>query len=313
LVLIGLSRWQEAEECARTALELDADDEFASNLLAHALRMQNRLAESEDESRRRLARNPEDAFSFANAGWSALQRGDVQGAENHFKEALRIDPEMEHARDGLKHSYRARSAFFRVFLKWSFFMQRFSSKHQFAIIIGLVVGFRILRSLAASVHPLLVIPVAVVYFLLVFGSWLSEGIANFLLLRDPVARLSLSGGEKAEGAAMGLLLCGGLLTLVAGAATGISPLIIAGGLLMITALPASLVFTNQSRLGRMVFSAICLILLVLGGVMVGDVAVHPARPILEGTAGSLFGIVIVLGLGSTWLGMIPALRKGRAE
>jgi tetratricopeptide (TPR) repeat protein len=313
LALIGLNRWKEAEDCARTALGLDADDEFASNLLAHSLRMQNRLAESEDESKRRLARNPEDAFSFANAGWSALQRGDVKGAEGHFKEALRIDPEMEHARDGLKQSYRARSAFFRVFLKWSFFMQRFSANHQFAIIIGLIVGFRILRVLAASVHPLLVIPVALVYYLFVFGSWLSDGIANFLLLRDPVARLSLDRGEKIEGAAMGVLLVGGLVGLVAGASMGMSPLIVAGGILMVTALPASMIFTNPSRIGRVVFSLIALAVLLMGAMMVFDVAVHPGRRILDGAAGSLYGIVLLLGLGSTWLAMIPALRKGRVE
>lgn len=313
LALIGLSRWKEAEDCARTALGLDADDEFASNLLAHSLRMQNRLAESEDESKRRLARNPEDAFSFANAGWSALQRGDVKGAEGHFKEALRIDPEMEHARDGLKQSYRARSAFFRVFLKWSFFMQRFSANHQFAIIIGLIVGFRILRVLAASVHPLLVIPVALAYYLFVFGSWLSDGIANFLLLRDPVARLSLDRGEKIEGATMGVLLVGGLVVLVAGASMGMSPWIVAGGILMVTALPASMIFTNPSRIGRVVFSLIALAVLLIGAVMVFDVAVHPRRRILDGAAGSLYGIVLLLGLGSTWLAMIPALRKGRVE
>jgi tetratricopeptide (TPR) repeat protein len=313
LALIGLNRWKEAEECARTALSLDSDDEFASNLLAHSLRMQNRLAESEDESKRRLARNPEDAFSFANAGWSALQRGDVKGAEGHFKESLRIDPEMEHARDGLKQSYRARSAFFRVFLKWSFFLQRFSANHQFAIIIGLIVGFRILRVLAASVHPLLVIPVALAYYLFVFGSWLSDGIANFLLLRDPVARLSLDRAEKVEGAAMGVFLVGGLVALVAGASMGMPPLVVGGGILMVTALPASMIFTNPSRIGQVVFSLIALAVLFMGAVMVYDVAVHPGRRILDGTAGSLYGIVLLLGLGSTWLAMIPALRKGRVD
>ena len=89
LALIGQSRWKEAEDCARTALSLDADDESASNLLAHVLRMQNRLEESDEEAKRRLALNPENAFSFTNAGWAALQRGDVKGAEAHFKEALR--------------------------------------------------------------------------------------------------------------------------------------------------------------------------------------------------------------------------------
>jgi tetratricopeptide (TPR) repeat protein len=307
--LIGLSRWKEAEEAARTALRVDADDETAPNLLAHALRMQNRLDESENESKRRLARDPENAFSFANSGWASLQRGDIKGAESLFKEALRIDPEMEHARDGLKQAYRARSAFFRAFLKWSFFLQRFSSKHRFAIIIGLIVGFKVLRVLAASVHPLLVIPVALAYYLFVFGSWLSSGLANFFVLRDPVARLSLDRAEKAEGAAMGLLFFGGLVSLIAGFSLEIHPLAVFGGVMLLTALPASMVFTNPSRKGQAVFGLISTAILLLGAMIAVDVAAHPGREIFEGTADSYFALVIVLVAGSTWLGMIPALRR----
>ncbi|RYD20085.1 MAG: tetratricopeptide repeat protein [Verrucomicrobiaceae bacterium] len=309
IALIGLSRWKEAEECTRAALELDADDEGASNLLAHTLRIQNRLDESEEESKRRLARNPENAFSFANAGWSALQRGDIKGAEGHFKESLRIDPNMEHARTGLKQSYRARSAFFRLFLKWSFFLQRFSENNRMAIIIGLVIGFKVLRTLAASVDPLLVIPVALVYFLFVFGSWLSDGIANFLLLRDPVARLSLDRGEKIEGGVIGILFFGGLVALVAGFSLGNHAVGIAGGVMMATTLPASMVFTNPSTLGRAVFGLISAGMLIAGTAMALDVAAHPGREIFQGTAGALFPLVALLGAGSTWLGMIPKLRR----
>lgn len=311
LAFIGLSRWKEAEECARTALGLDADDESASNLLSLALRLQNRLDESESESKRRLARNPENAFSFANAGWSALQRGDIKGAESHFKEALRINPDLTHARSGLKQSYRARSVFFRLFLSWTFFLQRFSKNNRIAILIGLFFGFKILRVLAATVHPLLVIPVVLIYFLFVFGSWLSNGLANFFLLRDPVARLSLDRAEKIEGAAMGVLFFGGLIALVAGFCARILPLGVIGGAMMVTALPASLVFTNPARLGQIVFSLISTVSLVAGVVMAMDIAAHPGRSLVEDTAGLCFSIVILAGVGSTWLAMIPPLRQAR--
>ena len=302
------------DNSARTALSLDADDETASNLLAHTLRLQNRLDESEDEAKRRLARNPENAFSFANAGWAALQRGDVKGAESHFKESLRIDPEMEYARDGLKQSYRARSAFFRMFLKWSFFMQRFNANNRMAILIGLVIGFKVLRILAASVHPLLVIPVALAYYLFVFGSWLSDGLANFLILRDPVARLSLDRSEKIEGAVIGLFFFGGITALVAGLALTIHPLAVVGGILLIAALPASMVFTNPSIKGRFVFSAVGVAILVLGTVMAFDVAANPNRKILADTAGSCFSFVILLVAGlATTAALYERERKAAIE
>ncbi len=309
LALIGLSRWQEAEKCARNALALDADDPTASNLLAHVLRLQNRLDESETEAKRRLARDPENAFSFTNAGWAALQRGDVKGAENHFKEALRIDPAMDYARDGLKESYRARSAFYRLFLKWAFFMQRFSQGNRFAIIIGMIIGFRLLKVLAASVHPLLVIPVALAYYLFLFGSWLSGGLANFLLLRDPVARLALDRAEKIEGAVIGILFFGGLVALVAGFAMEVHPIAVIGGVMIVTTLPASMIFTNPSQKGRIVFSLISVAVIVLGIIMATDVALHPGRKIIEGIAATCFTFLIILVAGSSWLGMIDALRK----
>lgn len=309
LALIGLSRWKEAEEASRTALALDADNETASNLLAHVLRMQNRLAESEEETNRRLARDPENAFSFANAGWAALQRGDIKDAEAKFKESLRIDPSMTYAKDGLKQSYRARSAFFRLFLKWAFFIQRFNENNRMLIVIGLVVGFRLLRTLAASVHPLLVIPLALAYYLFLFGSWLSSGLANFLLLKDPVARMSLDPEEKVEGAIMGVLFFGGLAGLVAGIAAGIYPLAAVSGAMIIAALPSSMVLTNPSKIGRVVFGLISVTILVLGvASAIGLVGYTSASP-LPDQAGTCLGAILFLGVGCTWLGMIPSLQK----
>lgn len=311
LALVGMSRWKEAEDCARTALGLDADDETASNLLAHVLRMQNRLDESEEEAKRRLARDPENAFSFANAGWAALQRGDIKGAESYFKESLRIEPNMEYARSGLKASYQARSAFFRLFLKWSFFIQRFSDGNRVVILIGLVVGFRILRSLAASVHPLLVIPLALAYYLFVFGSWLSSGLANFFLLKDPMARMSLDPAEKLEGLAMGVLFFGGFIGLVAGMVFKVYPLAICGGVMMLVALPASMVFTNPSFMGRAIFGLTAVASLTTGALLAIDISMMPDPDFMELTKTGKFSALVILIAGSTWLGMVPSLRQNK--
>lgn len=311
--LIGLSRWKDAEEAARQALELDPDDESASNLLAHALRLQNRLEESEEESRRRLARNPENAFSFANSGWAALQRGQIQEAEKYFLEALRLSPEMEYARDGLKHSYRARSGFFRLYLKWSFFITRFSEKHRFAIVIGLIVGFKVLRTLFAAVHPLLVIPLAFVYYLFIFGSFIAAGLANLFLLSDAKARLSLDRGEKAEGVALGVLFLGGMALAVIGLALDSMGIAVGGAAMMIAAIPASMIFTNPSTAGRVVFSALTLTVICSGAVMMADIMAHPGRPIIDGIAGPTFTLGVLAGVGSTWLSAVPSLRRVKEE
>lgn len=313
LALCGLHRWKEAEESARKALELDPDDEAASNFLAHTLRLQNKLEESEQESRRRLARDPENAFSFANSGWAVLRRRQVQEAENLFKEALRLDPEMKYAREGLKESFRARSGFYRLFLRWAFFMERFNQKHRTLILIGLVIGFRVVRGLAAAVHPLLVIPVVLVYYLFLFGTWLSGGIANFLILKDPVARLSLSRGEKIEGVLIGLFFFGGLLLLTGGMAANMIPLAVAGVTLMVAAIPATMVFTNESPTGRYVFAACMLAILGLGSYVALDLHAHPGQEIGKGASGSAMLFALLIAMGTTWLSMIPSLRTGKPD
>jgi tetratricopeptide (TPR) repeat protein len=313
LALCGLSRWKEAEETARKALELDPDDESASNLMAHVLRLQNKLEESEQESRRRLARDPDNAFSFANAGWAALQRRQVKEAEDLFKEALRLQPDLKFAKDGLKESYRARSGFYRLFLRWAFFMQRFNEKYQMLIIIGLIFGFRIVRALAAAVHPLLALLVVIVYYMFLFGTWLSSGIANFLILKDPVARLSLDRSEKAEGIAIGVLFLGGLLAVAVGAATGMLPVAVAGGTMMIAAIPASMVFTNGSVKGRLVFGACMAAVLILGSIVAIDMAANPNIDLGEGKSSPAFGFMVLIAMGSTWLAMVPSLRKAKPE
>lgn len=313
LIYMGLKQWAKAEEYARQALALDADDDSASALLSHVLRMQNKLDASEEETRRQLARNPENAFSFANAGWASLQRNDVKTAEGHFREALRLDPEMEHARDGLKEAYKGRSPIYRIFLKWAFFMQRFNQKNQWAIVIGIIIGFRLLRTLVASIHPLLVVPLAIAYYLFIFGTWLANPLGNLLILKDRVARHSLEPSEKYESLLVGFLFFGGIVALAIGAAFSSIPVMAAGGTLMIAALPGALIITNPSTKGRLVFGAASLIVLVAGAVMCVDMSMHPQREIFDGVSGTAFTWMIIAGVGSTWLASVKSLRQKTPE
>ena len=112
----GKSRWAEAEEAAREALKHQPEHPMAQNQLGLFLRMQGKLEDADRGTDQRLARDPEDPMAHANAGWAALQRHDSKKAEVHFCEALRLDPELEYARLGLRESYKARSVIYRLFL-----------------------------------------------------------------------------------------------------------------------------------------------------------------------------------------------------
>jgi tetratricopeptide (TPR) repeat protein len=313
IALCGLSRWNEAEQCAREALKLSPDDIQASNLLSHALRLQNRLDESEAETRRRLARDPENAFSFANAGWAALQRGEGKQAEAHFLEALRLDPELEFARNGLKEAYRARSAFYRVFLQGSFRLQGLQSKYRTLLTIGLVMGFKVLRTIASQTQPVLLLPLFLIYYLFIFGSWLSPDLANLILLRDPIARFALDLREKVQSVVVSSLFLCGLPLAGIGMGSGLHSLTILGATFAATALPATLCFTNPSFLGRLVFRAGGLLVLSLGGLAAWLASRQPDLNPFKSDAGGVLSVTISLTVILTWVSMIPSLKKSRAS
>jgi hypothetical protein len=64
----------------------------------------------------------EDSLFHANEGWRLLGAGDQREAERRFREALRLDPNCEYAREGVIAALKARHFAYRVILAWSFRM-----------------------------------------------------------------------------------------------------------------------------------------------------------------------------------------------
>jgi tetratricopeptide (TPR) repeat protein len=310
--LLALRDLAGAEEAARKSLELDADLMDASNLLATVLRLQKRFGEAEVEIERHLERDPENAWTFATAGWTALNRGQRDKAEQLFREALRLDPQLEHARVGLREAYKARSPFYRFFLKWVFFLQRHSEKNQWLIILGIFIAFRFGKALLTAIHPLAAVPLVVAYLLFAFGGWLASGLGHFLLLKDPLARLSLNRSEKLDGLLVGGLFFGGLPLLVLGVTVLPAGLAFLGGAMMAAAVPGSLVCNNPSLKGRIVFGLITATVVSCGAI----ICFHGLRkaagePLLNETTGPLFTLGILAVAITTWIGAIPSLRQER--
>lgn len=305
--LLSLEKWSEAETAAREALALDADNSTAANQLAQALRLQNKMAENAGQISGMLARNPEDSHTHCSAGWAALQRGDRRTAEDHFLEALRLDPDSENARDGLLNSFRARSPFYRAYLAYCFKMQQLSRRGRWAVIIGLYVGSRFARSLFTGPFAPLGIVISVLYLLLVLWVWIARPVGNFILLFDRFAKHALRRNEKTEAWFVGGGLSLGILMLIAGFALRQDGLFLPGVALIATAFPFSMTFTNDSKTGAVLFGAIgaacllaCLSLLldvVAKGIVPEDVTTFLF-------AGGVGGAVL-----STWIGNVRFLRR----
>jgi tetratricopeptide (TPR) repeat protein len=307
LVMLVLSKPQEAERAARQALALDAQNEAAGDSLADALRMQGKLEESAAQIRGLLGRNPENPWTHSSAGMLALQRGEVRAAETHFLTALRIEPEHREAREGLLHAFRARSPLYRAYLKYSFMMEKLGRTGRGILVIGLLILMQLANVVLVGPLAPVGIVLVVFYCLFVLWIWVAKGMGNLFLLFDRFARLTLRSDEKKEALVVGGGVLLGLALFVTGLLIKHIGVIFVGLTLIVAAFPMSLVFTNRSKTGRLVFGLVGG-LVYFGGFLALLLVILPAGDV-SGLATTLFGWTMIMALVTTWLGNIPALRR----
>ncbi|MDF1741265.1 MAG: tetratricopeptide repeat protein [Verrucomicrobiales bacterium] len=304
-----LDQWAKVEEWSTRALQVDSDHAMAANLLTHSLRLQGKSDQNAVAVEQLLAASPEDSFAHVNAGWSALQRGNSQQAETHFREALRLEPDSDAARDGLLESFRARSGFYRIYLSYCFFMQRFTGGKQWGIIVGIYIAYQLMRRWLETINPMIAAVFVLLWLALILWVWLAPGIGNFLILMDRSARLALKPGEKWQGLAVGGGLLLGVVSIATGFGLSIDTLLLGGIGLIASTVPASLTFANESRKGRMLFGSITGAVYAMTLFVVVKLSLGPGVSELDPVTKSLGGFVLLSALLCTWLGNVRALRQ----
>jgi tetratricopeptide (TPR) repeat protein len=302
------SDWPEAERSARAALAIDPDFSVAANQLAHALRLQNKMDENAGQIAGMLARDPDDADTHTSAGWSTLQRGDHRGAATHFREALRLEPDHASAREGMLTAFRAKSPFYRGYLRWVFFMQRLGGGARWAMIIGLYLVAKLSRLIFSGPYQAIGIALTALYFLFVLWVWIADAVGNFLLLFDPFARIALRREEKIEAVTVGGGLVVGLAAVLAGIGSGQAALLLPGVAFIASVFPLAMIFTNEARLGA-IASGVIAITVIGGGLLLGLSSMMPVIPAQPGM--TLFIVGITGCLMVTWLGNFPFFRRRR--
>lgn len=147
-------RWQAMLGAADAGLERDAAHVDCLNLRAMALVRLGRSAEADASLEASLGRDPHNPHTHQAQGWALLHKGDGKAAVEHFREALRLDPELDHARAGLVEALKARNPLYRVLLRWFLWLERFTAGKQRQILVGawlvVFVGRRVLASIGES-------------------------------------------------------------------------------------------------------------------------------------------------------------------
>ena len=195
---VGKSDWATALRSADAGLALEPDHDACRNFRSLALRQLGRRDEADATTRGTLRRRPDDAFAHANQGWSALHARDYAAAQTHFREALRLDPNQNYAREGILEALKAKNPLYRGLLRWKLWMSTLSGGKQWAVVIGLYVLYRLSASAARNTPALkpLLYPVMGLYLVFVLMTWLGDPIFDSLLRLNKFGRLALTDNRR---------------------------------------------------------------------------------------------------------------------
>jgi len=307
---ISERHWPEGLTAAEAGLQLDSEQVACTNLRAIALVKLGRKAEAGATIDSALAKNPDNAVTHANQGWTLLERGESKRALEHFREALRLDPESEWARQGIIEALKARHFIYALMLRYFFWMSRLSSRAQWGVIIGGWFGNRILSGIAQA-NPRLApwfLPVRVLYVIFVLLTWTADPLFNLLLRVNRFGRLVLSREQIVASNWVGSCILLGLLALAGCAFAGLeSPFLLAAFVFGFLVLPLAGTFRCEAGwprksmavyTGVMAIAGIGALLLLFSSSYLG----HEKKPAAD--AMGLLGLFALGAIGSGWVANI---------
>lgn len=271
-IQFDLRRWQNALDAAESGLEVEPDHDGCSNIRAMALVQLGRKDEAARSIEGMLARDPENAVSHANQGWTCLHQNNPDKALEHFREALRLDPTQDWARVGMVEALKARHLIYRLMLRYFLWMSRLGRGAQWGLIIGGYLGQRMLVSLSRSnpaIRPF-VLPLIVAYLLFVLLSWLADPLFNLMLRLNRFGRYALDRRQIWASNTLLALLAAALGAVVMASVTqDAGNWLIAAGVLAALTLPATASFRMPRGWPTAVMAGVTVLLAVVGFAAVG--------------------------------------------
>ncbi|MBT1703346.1 tetratricopeptide repeat protein [Chryseosolibacter indicus] len=177
------AEFEKALEAADNGLRIDPQNEICLNHRSMALLRLDRKEDHVQADQQALKSNPMNPLTHASVGFGALQKGEYDKAKDHFREALRIDPTNEYARQGMLESIRATNLYYRLFLKYAFWMQGLTPQVRWAVII---LGYVMIRGLDSVSNALgtfapIAQAVVIVYTTFAISTWIIGPVSNIFL------------------------------------------------------------------------------------------------------------------------------------
>ncbi len=181
--------WRASLAAAERGLQTDPGHVLCANRRAMVLMQLGRRKEAETTASMALAQDPENALTHTIRGWLLLWRMNARGSLDAFREALRLNPGLEWAREGLVEALKARHWVYRPVLRYLLWGRGI----RLLVLIVLVVGYVALYFAAlADGDNYWVWPLAIVLLLAIILTQMGNTFFNTLLWLQPSGRLVLA-------------------------------------------------------------------------------------------------------------------------
>ncbi len=251
-ILLNVKEYHQALEAAEKGLVFDPEDSNSLNSRTQALVKLGRKQEAFKNIGKSLETDPEDDFTHANAGWAALEAGNHTQAKEHFRMALKRNPNFGLAQEGMKEAIKATNPLYRAFLNFQFWLGKMKVGQQWAVIIGLYIGFRILRGAAKNI-PILV-PIVYLVAGIFLMTWLITPISNIILRFNKDGRYLLTKDERLGATLTAISLSIGVVFVVAHLIfdnnDGFIDLLLLGFMFIALAIPLGSMMTPTSKTAK---------------------------------------------------------------
>lgn len=194
MVLFDEAKFDDALEAANEGLKIDPQNETCLNQRSRALLKLGRKEEHLEADKQALKSNPMNPETHATAGFSQLEQGNIKKAKEHFRESLKLDPNNDYARGGMSHAIKSTNFYYRLFLKYVFWMQGLTPQVRWAIVI---IGYLLIRGLSTFSEQLGVFsPIAngiiILYMVFAISTWIIGPVSNIFLRFHSFGRFLLS-------------------------------------------------------------------------------------------------------------------------
>ncbi len=210
-------RWRDALEAAEEGLSFDPEHVACINLRAQAQVKLGRKDLATESIASALQHDPDDPYSHANLGWALMEQGDIERALHHFREALRLDPQLEWARIGIVEGLKARNILYRGLLKFFLWGTKLSDRARWGVMLGGYFGSQFLLNLADEQPALApwILPVLIAYIVFALSTWCAAPLFNLLLRLDKFGKHVLSREQIVTANWVGVCVGGAIVSLIA--------------------------------------------------------------------------------------------------